>query len=451
MDDLKLAVEALVKKKAHYDRLWGYYDGNQPLVYSTERLKHAFSGLNARFSLNWCAVVVDSVLERMEITQLVVRGSEQQTRRLNNWWEESGMNLDSDEVELCALVTGEAFVIAWPDESGTIEAYYNDSRMVHVEYDPDRPRQMRMAAKWYVDGEKRIRLTLYYPDRLEYYISTKEAEKVTSEIRPELFRPMGEVLEGEPSEAENPLERIPVFHFRRERRAIASELSPSVLDVQDAINKLLADMMVASEFGAFKQRYIISQADDLGALKNAPNEIWDLPAGDGMGQDTSVGQFSETQLQNFLHPIQELSTGIAKMTRTPQYYFFLGARSDPSGETLYAMDGPLVAKTSSYIKRLRREWELLARFVAEQIDLEVDPLDIRVEYGDPRQSQPFTQAQTRVQNKAAGIPLRTQLRREGWSPRELAELDQDVAAEQESQQATLARALLASERDFNAE
>lgn len=450
-EDLKMAIEALQKKKSHYDKLWAYYDGNQPLVYSSERLKNAFSGLNSRFSLNWCAVVVDSVMERMEFKSFVVNQDEGSTVEMNRWWEESGMNLDADDVELCAMVTGEAFVLVWPGEDeGTLEAYYNDSRMVHAFYHSDRPREMRFAAKWYQDEEDKIRLTLYYSDRLEYYISKSAyKDKSTSDIKSTHFEPLpGE--DGEDNVAVNPLKIIPVFHFRRERRAIASEMTPAVLDTQDAINKLLADMMVSSEYGAFKQRYIISQAEP-GDLKNSPNEIWDLPAGDGVGQDTSVGQFQETNLRNFMDSIEQLSTAIAKMTRTPQYYFFLGARQDPSGETLYAMDGPLIKKTEKYIKRFKREWKLLGRFVADQINVGFDEMALMVEYADPSQAQPLTQAQTRDTNVRAGVPLATQLRREGWTPQELEQLQTDKEAERQSQANSLAQALLDQQRGFDGE
>ena len=65
--DLQVAVTALTAKKTRYDLYYRYYDGQQPLVYSSEKLREIFSGLDARFTENWCGVVVDSVLDRMEL------------------------------------------------------------------------------------------------------------------------------------------------------------------------------------------------------------------------------------------------------------------------------------------------------------------------------------------------------------------------------------------------
>ena len=47
-----------------------------------------------------------------------------------------------------------------------------------------------------------------------------------------------------------------------------------MIPLQNAINKLVTDLMVAAEYGAFMQRWIISNADT-SSLKNAPNEIWE--------------------------------------------------------------------------------------------------------------------------------------------------------------------------------
>lgn len=443
--DLKRAFEALQSKQKPYNQLWNYYDGLQPLVYSSNRLKEVFKSINARFRQNWCGVVVDSVVERLELKQFNIPNNQPDTKTLNDWFTDSELALDADDVELCAIVTGEAFIIVWPGEDGELAAYYNDSRLVHVFYDAEDPRKMRLAAKWWVTDAGTMRFTLYYPDHLEYYISNKQADKVRSEKD---LQPLLLVDGNEQSyTAENPLKTIPVFHYRRERRAIKSELSPAVLDTQDAVNKLFADMMVAAEYGAFKQRYIISSSD-LGTLKNAPNEIWDLPAGDGLSQPTTVGEFAETGLGNFMDAMERLAASIGKTTRTPLYYFDLGKRADPSGETLMAMDAPLVKKCEKYIKRFSHEWERLARFVAPLIGVDVQA-DIQAVYADPRTIQPLTEAQTRKTNVESGIPLRTNLRHGGWTPQEITAMEADKQAEMEGQQQNMAVAMLNAQRQFS--
>lgn len=176
--DLELAYNALSGKQAAYDLLWRYYDGDHPLKYSTQRLREIFKHLNVSFVENWCAVVVDSAIERVNIAGFVVAGNEPAQDQLNADFAATELTLDSDDAHLAALVCGEAFVLIWPNEAGEPEAYYNDPRMCHVQYDADNPREKRWAAKWWIAEDGRYRLVLYYTDTIEYYISTGKADSV---------------------------------------------------------------------------------------------------------------------------------------------------------------------------------------------------------------------------------------------------------------------------------
>jgi hypothetical protein len=78
-EDLKLALETILKKKPAYDLLYDYYRGNHPLRYSTERLKKAFSKIGVYFAQNWIAVVVDAVLDRLTLKGFDVSENEDLT------------------------------------------------------------------------------------------------------------------------------------------------------------------------------------------------------------------------------------------------------------------------------------------------------------------------------------------------------------------------------------
>lgn len=437
--DLERAYQALTGKQAAYNLLWNYYDGTQPLVYSTKRLREVFSRLDARFTQNWCAVVIDSALDRINLARFTVADNEAATAQLNDLWERTEMALDDDDVHTAALVCGEAFVIVWREDGGEVEAYYNDPRLCHIFYEPDHPRVKEFACKWWVDGDGKRRLTLYYPDRLEYYVTTKKSENVTS---------AKDFVPAEPPSAPNPWGIVPVFHFVRERRKVKSELQ-NIIEPQDAINKLLADMMVAAEFGAFRQRYIISNVETRGKLKNAPNEIWDLPAGDGTGQQTQVGEFEQTDLSGYLNAIDKLAVSVAIISRTPKHYL-LAQTGDPSGEALIAMESPLVKKCNQYIERFSAAWGQVAAFMLRLAGTEVDEAAIEPIFDVPETVQLRTQAEIRDLSVRAGVPLRTVLRKqEGWTEAELDEMDADKRAETEAAQASLGAALLSAQRGFD--
>ena len=441
-NDLERAVEILKNKGAAYRVLWDYYDGDQPLRYSTKRLRDIFDRLDTHFAMNWCSVVVNAVLDKLVLKRFVVSGDKAATKRLNDLWWETEMKLDDDEVHKAMLVTGEAYVIAGQDDEYGKESYQNDPRLCHLFYEPDHPRQKRMGAKWWRGDDGKVHLNLYYPGEIVYFATVRKVEKQSlTQVEAKAFEQV--------DWREHSYGEVPMFHFRRTRRAVRSEMGASVLDLQDAVNKLLADMMVAAEFGAFKQRYVISQMETKGQLKNAPNEIWDIPGGDGFGQDTQVGEFAETRLDNFMSQIEKLATAIAVITRTPRHYFFEKAGSNPSGEALMGLEAPLNAKAMRYVERLQMDWSGMAQFLLRLDGIEVERRAIQTIFQDPRTLQPMTQAQARNTNVAAGMPLRTVLWREGWSEEDIAQMEADRQDERAAQQESLAQALLAQQRQFD--
>lgn len=442
--DLEHAVKCLSAKGQRYTGLWHYYDGQQPLIYNNEKLREIFHGLNARFTLNWCAVVVDSILDRLNILSASVPKDSGATTALTDLWSSSGIVEDIDTIHEEIGVTGESFVIAWPNsETNEIEAYHNDARLVHVEYEDDNPRNPRWAAKWWENEDDTYSLTMYYADRLEYYRSGQKLTLGTT-ADAKTFKPIAEM-----PTAPNPFGVIPVFHFRSNRRKPASQIA-NVIEPQDAINKLMADMMVAAEFGAYKQRYVISAAGvGKGKVKNSPNEIWDLPTGMEGEQPTQVGQFDATELQNYLNAIDKLAMSIGVITRTPKHYFYQQG-GDPSGEALIALESPLNKKTQRLINTLTPTWQRLGAFLLALDGRQVNAHQIYINYEQPQTIQPRTQAEIRKLNRESGLPLTTILRDEGWDEEDIAQLEQDLQTEAASTANYADAALSAAQRSFNA-
>lgn len=447
--DLELAVAMLKAKAPYYDKLFRYYEGQHPLVYSSERIRDIFKSLQASFSQNWCAVVIDAVIERIQLRRIMVADNEVATARLDELLNASMLTLESDDAHTAALVTGESYIIAWPDETTRQpEAYYNDPRNVHVFYEANRPRQKRFACKWWIGDDDYRYLTLYYPDRLEYYRSSNTVRTVgDGGVTAYNDVSNGKSFVATGSEA-NDFGIVPVFHFRRDRRHISSELQ-NIIEPQDAVNKLLADMMISAEFGAFPQRYIISQASP-GEFKNSPNMIWDVPASDGEGQPTSVGQFEATKLSNYLEAIDKWVTAIAIISRTPKHYFF-GQGGDPSGEALIAMETPLNHKAQKYIDRFVATWSELGAFLLRVDGKAIDDNAIVPVFDKPETVQPYTQALIRKESVQAGVPLLWQMGQEGYTEQELAELEEARQGEAAQQRATLAQAMTQAQRNFDQE
>ena len=469
VNDLDLAVKTLTLKAAPYTELFAYYDGNQKLKYNTERLKDVFKDLTFDFTENWCAVVIDSTANRVNLKSFLVKGDEKEKSRLpraieriaqrmglkappaqktlNEIVERNQLLLESDDVHEVAMVIGESFYYVWPDEEGKAEGFYNDPRLVHLFYEEENPRKKKFAAKWWKTFEKRIRMVLYYSDRLEYY-STPPIKK-GQDVKYQLFEPTdddGKVVAEEKNVYPNDFGEVPWFHFRPELRTIKSDLK-NVIGPQDAINKLLADLMVTSEFSAFKQRFIISSSDSETQLKNAPNIIWDLAAGDKDTQPTQVGELTASDPKTYLEPVNREVMAIGAITQTPSHLLMERAGTQISGEALIVLESPINKKAQNRIDLFAPVWVEVAVFMLLIEGVKnMSREDVVAVFADPATVQPKTQAEIIQISINSGIPLITELKRKGWSETEIDQMLVEKEEEQAAQTESLAVAILEGQR-----
>jgi len=422
MNDLERAFEAIRNKRTQLDILFSYVNGPQPLKYSTQRLAEAFENINTHFDLNWMSVVVDSTLDRIQLTGFDTQ-EDASNEKLAILFDRLHLDIEADKAHFASLSTSQGYIIVWKNAE-TVEAYYNDPRLCAVFYDPANPNKKTYAAKWFNRADGTQEITLYYTDRLEHWVSTK-VQTGTSVDKSSAF-----VLEVTET---NPYGVIPVFELKS-----AGEIF-KVTSLQDAENKLFSDMMIAAEFGAYVQRYVISNSDP-GSLKNAPTEIWWIPSGDGAGQQSSVGQFNPTQLNNYLDAMDKIANAIAIITRTPKHYFMTTGASI-SGEALLAMESPLIKKCQKRQREFGAQWQDIAQFMLQLDGVKVEASDIWVLWERSESIQPKTEAETRQLAVNTGIPLVTVLRREGWGEDEIAAMQDDQKLMDKAKQ-TVAQAVL---------
>ena len=422
--DIEKAFDVFTNKRGYLDELFRYVNGGQPLKYSTERLKETFDKFTAHFEINWCTVIVDSSLDRMELNGFHT-DDDTANAKLVELFDSLHLATQSDDAHHGALSVGSAFVIVWQDEAGELELYYNDPRICHIFYDSSNPNKKTYAAKMFVRDDRRTEITLYYPDRLEHWI--------TNSVSKETAKANDFELDAETGTEQNTFGVIPVFGLFTPSEIV------KVTTIQDAINKTFADMMVAGEFGAFPARYIISQSES-GDMKNAPNEIWWIPSGDGQGQGASVGQFAATDLKNYLEAMDSLANSMAIITRTPKHYM-MTTGANISGEALIAMESPLVRKVKKHKMRFDVSWQNIAQFMLHLSNITIEASKIEPVWERVESVQPKTEAETRLIAINTGIPLTTQLKREGWTEQEIKELEKQIAADKENSQ-TLAQAVL---------
>lgn len=429
--DVSRACAAIAGKARLQAQMFAYLDGDHPLTYTASRLREIFPQLDGRFSINWCEVVVGALLDRINLRGLE-SADESVSAALANMWNNAHLATESDLVHESAVTTGEAFLLVWPGDDG-LDIYQQPSWAAHVAYDSERPRLRKWAAKRWLDDElNRWRLNLYYPERIEKYQSQ-------SDNLPDTGRGFSMIAE-EP----NPYGIVPMFRFAVHPRRAKSDLA-SVIPVQDSINKLLADMMISSEFGSAKQRYRIGGSTLKDKLRNGPGEFWDIPGADIGEQPVSVGEFTAAELENFLNAMDKLAGYISAITRVPAHYF-VGGASQVSGEALIALEAPLNHRAQDRIDRFSETWSEVAAFALLVEGVSVTEQNITPTFDRPETVQPRTAAEITQMRVTSGMPLVSALRREGLTEAELEQIEQDRAAERQAQSVSLGQALIQAER-----
>jgi hypothetical protein len=397
------------KQIAHSLR-WRYYDGQHPIAFINPKMNQVVPN-GVVFKKNWCQVIVDASRNRLKV-QAWNADDDATIETMEDIWKRV-LHRAANDLHTAALSTGESYLVAWQGPTGKPVAYYHDPRQAHVIYEDEYPDVPRVACKRWVSN-KTYYLNLYYPGTIEHYESKNE--------------PMNASAYTLQSSELNPYGVIPVFHFRTGRRVCTGELTAGVLSLQDAMNKLLNDMMVSSEFTSFPQRWGIGHWDEqAGGLPVGPGTLLKIPAAEAGDQPSGVGAFPVGDPGNYLEPIDSMADAMAVLSATPKHYF-TGQGANASGEALQAMEAPLIAKIELYQGILGEEWQRAMAFCLMIQGQTVDPEDIECIWQEPHTVQPQSQATTRLTNTQAGIPILNILRDEGWTEDQLNQLMEDARA-----------------------
>lgn len=473
--DLKRGIEAIKAKRPVIDLAWSYYDGDHPALWLTAKLQEVFgSRLASNLADNYCETAIDAVLDRLNVVGFADRvepGTVEQESNASplgiapqsdladvaddnanaptldvlapvtdamlaeRVWADNDLDLEQEDLYRHATVAGEGYAIVWPSEDGSgYDVVVNDPRTVHVQYGSLRRTDVRWAVKvWHSEDDRRWRATVYYPDRVVRLVApittTPDDEPAAHTF----------TLDADDAGGAHGFGRVPVVPFNR-RRNSPSRLR-NLIPIQDKINKLAANKMVAAEFGAFRQRYVLStQAFADGVLKNSPDHAWLLDPGTP-DAPTKVGEFAVTELANYDLSTEAEVRKFFTIARLPKH-MMSNPGTPPSGDAVRADEGPFVALCDAYVSRFGASW----RDVFDLCGLNVEPV-----WGERESNGDLSTAQTVKTYTDAGAPLGVALRKyAGWNDAELGEVEAKQAADAERAEAAAAQAGVLAMQAFGA-
>lgn len=360
-------VNILARRLLHQDnrfrRLERYYKGHQPLAFATEKFQATF-GTRFGASSNFCVPVVSAVAERMTIQgfRFGDAGADEDAWDL---WQSNDLDADSGLAHLDALVFGRSYAMVWPDGDDAPRITVESPREVITMHEPWDRRVVRVAFKRWMDEADGYQYGILATK--DQILSLKSSAKAyVDEYRDDptvtnaaLATPVEwDVVDT----ADNPYGIVPVVPILNRPRILGqgeSELEV-MLPLQDAVNKLLADMLIASELSSFRQRWATGLDIPTDKVTGQQLEPFNQAVSRLMVSEhetTKFGQFDASDLGNYTTAIDLAVSHIAAVTATPAYYFLGLGGQFPSGDSIRSAESGLVAKCVGKQRDWGEAWE----------------------------------------------------------------------------------------------
>lgn len=424
-----------------------YFEGRHTLSFATSKFRETFAQLLAAVSDNWMPLVIDAPLERL-IVQGISLG-DGQTMQADDaaWriWQENELDGDSRLLFTEASKHGEAYLMVWWGEdrdavSGPLisrrsqpyaEITVEHPAQVIVEREPGNRRKRAAGLKKWRDANGEIYATLYLPDAIYKFQRYKEGWGNREGVASVEANPLGVVpiipVVNNPSMLPSfpPKSLISRPHAMPEKAAVGlgrSDLA-DVISTQDQINKLLCDMMVASEVSAYRQRWATgleipfdeTTGEPVQPFEHAVNRLWVSE-----NPNTKFGEFDANDLSNYTGAIEHRIVSIGARTRTPPHYL-LGSIVNASGDALKAAEAGLSnrveEKQRSYSEAIE-EAIRLAFAVEGDLERANSPM-AEVDWKNAETRSESEYVDSLVKKMALGVPQQQLWADAGYSPQQI--------------------------------
>lgn len=398
-----------------------YYGGKHDLAFTSRKFRNAFGSLFSAFSDNFTKLVVDSVEERLNVEGFRIEDQRGDTKA---WeiWQRNNLDAESQLAHTEALVKEQSYALVWGNGDEAFVTIEDPLQMIVAHAAGDRRKKLAAMKRW-VDDSGFLFATLYYPNRIEKYQSDKKVDPTSLFLNADNVR-------WEPRKnadnLTNPLGEVPVVPLVNNPRLDGtgeSEIA-AVIPIQDAINKLVADMLIASEFGAFRQRWVtgIEIPEDpethqpIEPFKQAIDRLFYSES-----PDAKFGEFGQTDLKPYVEATGMLIQHVASITRTPPHYFLASMGNFPSGEALKSAETGLVSKARRKMRHFGESWEHVIRLCFQVLD---DPrgkvTDSETIWRNPESRSEAEVTDSVIKKMQAGlIPWEQAVEDAGYSPAQI--------------------------------
>ncbi|NLH61770.1 MAG: phage portal protein [Ignavibacteriales bacterium] len=411
---LRQVEEGELQRLTDYLKYETYYNNKQTLTIP-EKFKSELSNMGIR--TNYIAPIIDSFVSKLKVKGFSAGGA---AEKIEDVWNQNRMDALRYKIHRITAKKGDCYVIVWPDQDGNVQIKVISPEFMTPVPDPeDEEKILYYKKQWNIVVNDKVitRKDVFYPDRIERYVSSENSE----------WQP----YEGDsfPSVFENKFKMIPVVHFRNkidEGIFGISEIRDAI-PIQDDINRTIMDMLLDAGYLGFGQIFIAGvtktdiELNNPNGLDRNPGSGWIFP-----NENTKVDKLQAEPLTSFIEAIDAQVNHLATVTRTPLFY--LKATSQPTaGVTLRELEGPFLDKVCEAQISFGNCYEDINRLILKELGMNEEPTTIIWE------SVPLTAEEVRndITMHASGLLSRKQvLRRQGYDSNEIEEIIKEIDEEE---------------------
>lgn len=413
-DLLTQLLQKIDEPAAKYAELERYYTGTQPLAFLSPEAKTALGDRFGRMASNLPRLAVTSLAERLRVTGFT---------GVDIWgdWLRNDLDQESGVAHREAMLLGQGYVIVWADRMGRPLVTVESAKQMSCLRDPGTRRITHALKRWETDTTTEA--VLYGPDEIVRYRAQQTGATTGG------FRVVESIV--------NPLGVPPVVRLLNSDRILDEGVS-EIEDLRplcDALNKILADLMVSSEYVGRPRRWAtgieLEETDvlDEEGLPTGETEAANpYPEGNRMmvaeEPAAKFGQLDAADLGGYSNAVDVILSQIAAVSALPAHYLGIMHDNPASADALRASEASLTARAEARQKQFGRSWEDVARLIIAVRD-GVDPLnvDVRVNWADAATRSIAQEADGVTKLFAAGLlPASYALKRLGYSDDEIAEI-----------------------------
>lgn len=400
-----------------------YDSTDSTLSFAQEKFSQEFGSLFLNWRDDFANVVIDSLSERLSVQGIRFAGGKDADPEAEDIWNRNYLDQESNSAHIDALVNGASYLQVWANKAGEPIIQPESGKDMIVQYTPGSGRRdIQAALKNYWDDWGTEFCTLW--TKTDVYTTHRAKNSVPWE---------------DPVPGKNPLGIVPIVPLvnraRLHKPEPHSELH-AVLPLIQAVRKVVADALVASEVLAYPQRLITgiqipedADGNPIPPIQSAIDRLL-------MFEDENVswGAFPTANLDNYVTLVNMLVAHISVISRVPPHLFLVGASAFPSGEALATAEAGLVAKARERMIYFGDAWAKAMRmaFLVKGDKAKAEDWSARVIWADPEHRSDSMRVDALVKlNQGLGVPKRQLWEDYGYDPATIDRFDDMIKAEQE--------------------